>query len=110
MHRACPFCLSLLFLASAFATQAARAAESEPLVGRKLSDFSLPDFHGKQRSLSELKDAKAVVVAFIGTECPLARLYAPRLAEVAKEYAARGVAFVAIDANSNDTPTELARL
>ena len=42
---------------------------------------------------------KRVVVAFLGTECPLAKLYAPRLAELAKELPKDKVAFVAIDAN-----------
>ena len=52
-------------------------------------------------------DKKAVVLVFLGTECPLATLYAPRLAELAREYAERGVVVLGVDANSHDTPTKL---
>ena len=49
-----------------------------------------------------------MVVAFLGTECPLAKLYAPRLVELAAEFKDRGVAFVGIDSNQQDSVTELA--
>ena len=55
-----------------------------PPIGKKVDDFTLQDFRGKSHSLAELKDAKLVVVAFLGVECPLSKLYAPRLAELAK--------------------------
>ena len=48
------------------------------------------------------------MLAFLGTECPLAKLYAPRLAALAKEYESRGVVFVGIDANRQDAATEIA--
>ena len=54
------------------------AAES-PRVGRKIEHFKLDDFRGRSRSLGDWKDSKLIVVAFLGTECPLANLYAPRL-------------------------------
>ncbi|HEX4129237.1 MAG TPA: redoxin domain-containing protein [Pirellulales bacterium] len=44
-----------------------------------------------------------VVVAFLGTECPLANLYAPRLAELADAYRTNGVRFLAIDSNPQDS-------
>ena len=47
-------------------------------------------------------------MAFLGTECPLAKLYAPRLVELAAEFKDRGVAFVGIDSNQQDSVTELA--
>ncbi|MBX3412957.1 MAG: redoxin domain-containing protein [Pirellulales bacterium] len=77
-------------------------------VGRQVSDFSLPDASGKMRRLDEFSDARLVVVAFVGTECPLVRLYTPRLEQLAADYRAQGVQLVAIDANVQDTPAELA--
>src|SRR5205823_1392333 len=53
------------------------------------------------------KDAKLVVLAFLGVECPLSRLYAPRLAELAAQYEAQGVRFMAIDSNRQDAVTEM---
>jgi len=78
------------------------------LVGQPAPDFKLPDAAGQQHALTDLSAARLVVVAFLGTECPLARLYAPRLEQLAAEYAERGVRVVGIDANVQDTPAELA--
>ena len=82
------------------------AAESS--VGRLIEGFSLSDYHGRSRSLAEADQAKAVVVAFLGTECPLARLYGRRLGELADEYKSSGVEFVGIVANRQDSLTEVA--
>src|SRR5579872_4317124 len=85
-----------------FAASASAKEEAAPRVGQRVDEFSLQDFRGKSHSLSELKDAKLVVIAFLGVECPLSKLYAQRLAELAKEYEPKGVAFLAIDANRQD--------
>ncbi len=86
----------------------ALAADAAPTpVGKKIDSFSLPDVHGQSRSLGEFQ-GKPVVVAFVGTECPLAKTYAPRLEALAAEFGKQGVAFLGIDANSQDTLTELA--
>lgn len=98
--------VALVCLACSLATASARAAD-DPLLGKKLDGFSLRDFHGNQHTLAEYADKKAVVLVFLGTECPLARLYAPRLADLAREYAAQGVALFGVDANVHDTPTKL---
>ncbi|HTM52533.1 MAG TPA: redoxin domain-containing protein, partial [Pirellulales bacterium] len=76
-------------------------------VGSKIEPFSLPDIHGRDRALDELSDKQIVVVAFLGCECPLTRLYGPRLQELADEYAAKNVAIVGIDANQQDSLTDM---
>jgi peroxiredoxin len=76
-------------------------------VGGQIEPFSLPDIHGRDRSLAELSDMQIVVVAFLGCECPLARLYAPRLQELADEYAAKKVAIIGVDANQQDSLTDM---
>lgn len=70
---------------------------------RPLSGIRLPDPAGKTWSLDEPKDAKAVVVLFLGTQCPINNAYLPRLAELHAVYAPKGVAFVAINSNEHDT-------
>ncbi len=77
-------------------------------VGRKIDDFGLRDYRGQMHSLSQLADSKLVVVAFLGTDCPLAKLYGPRLAEVSKQFAERGVTFIGINSNQQDSNTEVA--
>jgi peroxiredoxin len=76
-------------------------------VGQKIADFTLDDYRGRARSLSEWADAKLVVVAFLGTECPLATLYAPRLSELEARWAPQGVVFVGINSNQQDSITEV---
>lgn len=77
-------------------------------VGRQVAEFELADHHGRKHALSNLADGKqAVVVAFLGVECPLAKLYAPRLQELASQYESKGVAFVGICSNRQDAPTEI---
>ncbi|MGL4513311.1 MAG: redoxin domain-containing protein [Lacipirellulaceae bacterium] len=70
--------------------------------------FSLRDTYGELRSPSDHPEAKGTVVAFLGVECPLARLYGPRLQQLADEFAGQGVTFYGIDANAQDSLTELA--
>src|SRR5205085_4213697 len=67
------------------------------------ANFSLKDAAGKTVSLAALQDARAVVVLFIGTECPVNNLYMPRLKTLYAEFAPRGVRFLAINSNSQDS-------
>lgn len=69
----------------------------------KAPDFHLPDTEGKTVSLSDLRDARALVVAFLCNHCPFVKHVIRDLVDLAKEYQDRGVAFVAI--NSNDVAT-----
>ncbi|HNY80349.1 MAG: thioredoxin family protein [Sedimentisphaerales bacterium] len=69
----------------------------------KAPDFHLPDTEGKTVSLSDLRDARALVVVFLCNHCPFVKHVIRDLVDLAKEYQDRGVAFVAI--NSNDVAT-----
>ncbi|HUY88064.1 MAG TPA: redoxin domain-containing protein [Pirellulales bacterium] len=77
-------------------------------LGRSIENFKLQDFRGAWHELDDWSDKQAVVIAFLGVECPLAKLYAPRLVELAEEYGPRGVAVVGIDANQQDSLAEIA--
>ena len=85
----------------------AAAAEPAPL-GATVPDFALRDARGQEHRLPDAEAAPVVVLAALGTECPLAKLYAPRLEEISQRFADRGVAFLGLDANAQDAPTELA--
>jgi peroxiredoxin/mono/diheme cytochrome c family protein len=84
-----------------------RGAEAD-LASRRIEDFTLKSQFGKEYSLHDFKDRDAVVVVFLGTECPLAKLYGPRLAELAGAWDARRVAVVGIDSNQQDSIQEIA--
>ncbi len=86
-----------------------KAPPAEGKVGRTVGPFSLPDVSGKAVALKALSSGKkAVVVLFLGTECPVNNAYSPRLAELHKDYAGKDVAFVAINANCHDTAVRIA--
>src|SRR5213080_3769163 len=89
-------------------SQAATPATVVAQVGRKIDSFTLQDYRGKSWSLNDLQGQQATVIAFVGVECPIVGQYASRLRELAEKYADRGVAFVAIDSNQQDSLTELA--
>jgi peroxiredoxin len=90
---------------TAFASSLHAQADSSP--PRKIANFRLKDTSGKTWSLDEAKHSKAIVVTFLGTQCPVNNAYAPRLVELRKEYAAKGVAFIAINANDHDGPAAI---
>lgn len=86
---------------------ASMAAAAVPL-GTHIDRFVLPDHLGKEHSSNEWRDSQLVVVAFLGTECPLAKLYAGRLQAIADDYADRGVTVVAVFSNRQDSLREVA--
>src|ERR1019366_5891757 len=65
--------------------------------------LKLKSMDGQLWSVDDCKDKKAVVVVFIGTQCPVNNAYMPRLVELEKEYRDKGVQFVAISSNEHVT-------
>ena len=70
-------------------------------------DFELKDSDGKLTALRDFSDSKVAVVAFLGVECPLVKLYASRLQEIADKYESDSVQFFAINSNRQDSITEI---
>jgi peroxiredoxin len=58
-----------------------------------VEDFSLSDVQGRRHNRAEWKEHKAIVLFFLGTECPVSNGYAPQMAQLAKEYTPKGVLF-----------------
>lgn len=85
------------------------AAKQATSIGRQVKDFTLRDAAGKSHSMADFADKQAVVIAVLGTECPLATLYAPRLVQLAERFEKRGVAFIGINANQQDSLSEVAQ-
>jgi peroxiredoxin len=69
-------------------------------LGTPAPDFTLPDPDGKTVSLAEFRDAPALLVVFMCNHCPYVKHVRQRLAGLARDYQAKGVAVVGI--NSND--------
>lgn len=97
----------IAFVVAVVLSIAASSVRGESLIGRKIDGFTLQDHLGASHSLDEWRDKQAVVVVFLGTECPLAKLYGSRLAEIAAEYAPKDVQIVGIDSNQQDSLLEI---
>lgn len=89
------------------------ATESTMLeLGTAAPDFELPTPSGNLVRLSDFDAAPALVVAFICNHCPFVQLIREELARFGREYAARDIAMVAINANdfakySGDSPEKM---
>ena len=65
--------------------------------------FQLPTLDGQLVSIDKAPDVKATVVCFLGAECPMVKIYSPRLIAFANKFSAQGVRFVAVNSNRQDT-------
>jgi len=77
----------------------------EPL--QKVDNFTLQDYNGVKHSLTDYKSSKAVVLMFIATQCPVSNSYNDRMNALYKDYADRGIAFVGINSNKQESVEEV---
>ena len=68
-------------------------------LGTSAPDFRLLDTTGKAVSLSDFRGAPALLVMFICNHCPYVKHIRAGLAQLGRDYQARGAALVAISAN-----------
>jgi len=78
---------SLVFLSLALMT-----ADPVP----KAPDLVWKDTTGKEHRPADWKDARAVVVFFLNTECPVANFYGPEMERLAKSARERGIIVVGV--------------
>lgn len=83
-------------------------------LGTPAPGFRLPEpATGRTVALTDLAGAPALLVAFLSNHCPFVKHIAPALADFGREYQARGLAMVAINANDvanhpDDSPEKMA--
>jgi peroxiredoxin len=82
------------------------SAVTEP---RRVRDFALRDVAGNLHTPAEWREARAVVLFFLGTECPVSNAYAPEMEATAQSYAPRGVAFFGVHPDPDVTAEAAAR-
>jgi len=74
-----------------------------------VADFSLEASDGRRVHLmEEVEGRKLTVLAFTSVGCPITKLLAPRLARYERQFRERGVRFLGIDPNIQDSAIELA--
>ena len=93
---------SLLVIAGAVFAAGARAAGEvppPPAIGSTIEDFTLPDADNKDHSLKSLAGKNGTVLLFISVQCPVSNAYNERMAKLAEDYKAKGIAVIGINSN-----------
>ncbi len=84
------------------------SSQPQPLaIDTQMPAFELADFRGRAWSSQDFADKEILAVIFFGTECPLVRLYAPRLKEIQDELGGDGVQLVGINSCRQDSLAEI---
>jgi peroxiredoxin/mono/diheme cytochrome c family protein len=107
MKQRMTFLLFLVFAAPSLGTAADRPVGKSAAQGPAIA-FSLKDTAGRQVALADFQDKKAVVVVFAGTECPVNNYYMVRLKQLHAQYAGKGVQFLAVNSNPQDSVEKIA--
>jgi len=76
--------------------------------GDKVDNFRLVDAVGKSHELYYLSDMKAVAIMVQGNGCPIVRQAAPAYQDLAAEYKSKGVEFLMLNSNLQDTRDSVA--
>ena len=96
---------ALLVSESTLADDVVSAASDAPAKINEPS-FTAETIDGESFKLESGFDAELIVVCFFGVECPLAKLYTPRLNRMVDDYEGR-VRLIAVDSNSQDSLADL---
>ena len=88
-------------------------ADDKPMsaitIGAKAPDRgSLRDLRGNRRALYSFKDNRALVLVFLGADCPISNLYVPGLIALEKKYRGKGAQFLAVYANEHEDLDQVA--
>ena len=93
-------------LAIALALSAGILGAQEFKLGSHVSDFQVRDLDGKAVAFSSLK-GPVTVVTFIATQCPVSNSYNQRMTDLYKDYTARNVKFIFVNANRSEAAGEV---
>ena len=109
--------LALVLAVLAFAAfAAAQAQQPQPAVpqtqvplGNKISSVQFQTLTGETVELYTFAGQQGTLLIFIATKCPISNDYNQRMADLAREYTARGFAVVGINPNRTEPADEVAK-
>jgi len=96
--------VSLFAVLSLSAFLVTKSQAGEPV---KAENFTLPDYTGAKHSLIEYQKAKAVVLMFIATQCPVSNGYNTRMVSLYNDYKDKNVVFIGINSNKQESVEEV---
>jgi peroxiredoxin len=98
------------FLSLALVLPVRAADEAKPAaVGDKVANSSsLRDRHGNRRPLHDFKGNAALVLAFLGADCPISNRDLPEILALEKKYRSKKVQFLAVYANEQEDLNQVA--
>ncbi len=67
----------------------------------------MQDYNGKDHSLKDFKNSKAIVIMFIATKCPVSNAYNKRMENIYNEFKDNGISFIGINANKAESVDEI---
>lgn len=68
-------------------------------LNQKIESFTLVDTNGKDFSLKNIQNHKAIVLLFLSFECPVSNSYSQTLVQMAKKYEGKNVHFLGISSD-----------
>jgi len=101
--------MAALVTAAAMGAQQATVPPSQVAPGAKVANVQFAKLSGEPVSLYSLAGQRGTLVIFVATRCPVSNDYNQRMAELGKDYTARGFAVIGINSNRNEPPDEVAR-
>jgi len=109
--------LALVLVVLAFAAfAAAQAQQPQPAVpqtqvplGSKISNVQFQTVAGETVELYTYAGKQGTLLIFVATKCPISNDYNQRMADLAREYTAKGFAVVGINPNRTEPADEVAR-
>jgi peroxiredoxin len=78
-----------------------------PIIGTTISEFTLTDLEGKERTLTSLKGKNGTVLIFVAVQCPVSNAYNDRMETLAQNYKAKGISVVGINSNATEPAADV---
>jgi peroxiredoxin len=86
-----------------------RTGRPERGFGKPVGNFTLRDAAtGQSVTFDSLRDQRAVVLVFLGIDCPISNLMLPRLNTMAETYGARGAKVFGVNSNAHEDAVQVA--
>jgi len=79
------------------------------ITGAAELQFTLRDVDGVDHRQEEWASKRAIIIFFTTVDCPLSNGYVPEMNRIRQEYASRGVAFYAVEADTTIDVTDVRR-